>query len=166
MNAEQAMETLRDGLWHTTSEDRYEGILSSGAILAGPPIPENERWGTRCGPSGWPFVRKLGGVSLFDFDGFDVQAYETKFPLSSWREFVPFRECWRAAVWIEIDRQRAGRALLTGSELLRRQREAGAYRHRLMPCIEACYLGDVPEQLFVRVLDVRRGDAAFRTIAD
>ena len=25
MNAEESMETLRGGLWHTTSESRYEG---------------------------------------------------------------------------------------------------------------------------------------------
>ena len=100
MNAERAIKTLRGGLWHTTSPERFEGIQYYRAILVNPPIPEDEKWGTRSGPEGWPFVRKLGGVSLFDFEEFDIQTYKCKWPLSSWWEFVPFRQSWGAAVWI------------------------------------------------------------------
>ena len=166
MNAVQAMETLRGGLWHTTSEACYEGILSSQAILAEPPIPESERSRTRCGPSGWPYVRTLGGVSLFDFDGFDVQAYESKFQSSSWQNFVPFQHSLGAAVWIEIDRNGARENLMTGCEVLQKRQKDKAFRHELMPCIEACYLGNIPKDLFMRVLAIRKGDAAFRSIAD
>jgi hypothetical protein len=35
---------LRDGLWHTTHPDRYTGILSTGAILPNPDIPDSDRW--------------------------------------------------------------------------------------------------------------------------
>lgn len=158
------MDTLRGGLWHTTSEERYEGILAAGAILAKPPIPDEERWGTRCGAWGWPYVRKLGGVSLFDFEGFDVETYEARFRLSSWREFVPFLQAWGSSVWIEIDRTLATAGFVSGKALLARQHEEAAHRHRLMPRIEAAYLGDVPTEFFSRVLVVGKGDADFRLV--
>ena len=164
MNAEEAMETLGGGLWHTTSESRYEGILASGAILAAPLIPEEERWGTRCGPCGWPYVRTLGGVSLFDFEGFEVATYEARCPSSSWREFVPFRRAWGSSVWIEIDRERVVSGLLDGEALLARQHGESAHRHRLMPYIEAAYLGDILTGFFSRVLVATSGEEGFRPV--
>lgn len=158
------MGTLRGGLWHTTSECRYKGIQICRAILANPPIPERERWGTQAGPLGWPFVRKLGGVSLFDFDGFDAQAYQHRWPSSSWRQFVPIRPSWGASVWIEIDRSGVANKLLSGCALLEKWHDEGAHRHQLMPLIEACHMGDIPQDLFVRVLAIGKGDAAFRSL--
>ena len=166
MDSEDAIETLRSGLWHTTSERRYEGILSRGPSSWSRRFAEHERWGTRCGPQGWGYVRTLGGVSLFDFAGFDVDCYEARYPSSSWREFVPFRRSWGASVWIEIDREKASEALLPGEELVARQHKERAHRHRIMPHIEACYLGDVPEKLFVRVLAIGTGDQAFRSVRE
>lgn len=159
------MDTLRGGLWHTTSEQRYEGILAAGAILAEPPVPDEERWATRCGAWGWPYVRKLGGVSLFDFEGFDAEIYEERFRLSSWREFVPFRQAWGSSVWIEIDRALASNGLVSGQALLARQHEEAAHRHRLMPRIEAAYLGNVRAEFFARVLLVGKDDVDFRVVA-
>lgn len=78
LDAKEAMETLRGGLWHTTSEERFEGIRSRKAILSNPPLGEDERWGTLIGPEGWPYVRTLGGVCLFDFAGFDPEAYDAR----------------------------------------------------------------------------------------
>ena len=158
------METLRGGLWHTTSVARFAGIKSHMAILSQPPVPDAERWGTACGPNGWPFVRTLGGVSLFDFEGFDPEEHDVKCPMSSWREFVPFRAVWGASVWIEIDRLRAGESLVGPRVLLARQSRDRAYGHRLMPYIEACYLRDLSAELFVRALMVGSGGAAFRLI--
>ena len=164
LDAEEAMETLRGGLWHTTSQERFQGIRSRKAILSEPPLGEDERWGTLIGPEGWPYVRTLGGVSLFDFAGFDPEAYDEECPLSSWREFVPFRRYWGASVWIEIDRGKAAEALVGADELVTRWKRQKAYRHRIMPYIEACYLGDVPSRLFVRALVVGTGDTTFRSI--
>jgi hypothetical protein len=90
---------LRERLWHTTTPDRYESILRSGSILPNPEIPESDRWKTSRGPHYYPFVRTLGGVSLFDFHGFDPEAYSAKYPFSSWREFVPCRPEFEAAIW-------------------------------------------------------------------
>ena len=158
------METLRGGLWHTTSEERFERIRSQKAILSKPPLGEDERWGTLIGPEGWPYVRILGGVSLFDFAGFDPEDYDVKCPSSSWREFVPFLLAWRASVWIEIDREKAAKALVGADALIERWNREKAYRHRIMPYIEACYLGDVPSELFVRALVVGADDTEFRSI--
>lgn len=158
------METLRGGLWHTTSEKRFEGIRSRKAILATPPIPDDERWGTLIGPDGWPYVRILGGVSLFDFSMFDPKDYERTCPLSSWREFVPFLRSWGASVWIEIDREKAAKSLIGANELVARQNREKAYRHRIMPYIEACHLGDVPSEQFVRASVIASGDTEFRSL--
>ena len=158
------MKTLGRGLWHTTSVRRNEGIRSRKAILSDPPIPDDERWGTLIGPDGWPYVRTLEGVSLFDFAGFDPEAYSAKYPLGSWREFVPFRRSWGASVWIEIDRGKAATSLVGADELVARQKHEKAQRHRIMPFIEACYLGDLPSGLFLRVLVVANGDREFRSI--
>jgi hypothetical protein len=92
--------TLRGGVWHTTSRDRYHAILQTGSILPEPPISDSERWGTGLGTTGCPYVRSLGGVSLFDFSDFDAEVYSNDYPVSSWREFVPYRSTWGEAIWI------------------------------------------------------------------
>lgn len=61
------LQTLRGGVWHTTDSERYKGILSAGAILPEPPIPDSDRWETGLGTIGCSYVRSIGGVSLFDF---------------------------------------------------------------------------------------------------
>ena len=61
---------LIDGLWHTTSIQRFKKIVESGLILVYPDIPDTERWCTRGGEEHYPFVRHLEGISLFDFKDF------------------------------------------------------------------------------------------------
>ena len=164
MDAEAAMHVLRGKLWHTTSEARFQGIREVGAILRCPPVAEEDRWGTAIGREGWPYVRTLGGVSLFDFADFDPEDYEARCPVSSWREFVPFRRSWGASVWIEIDRAQAAAELIGANDLVQRQKIESKLRHNLMPYIEACYLGDLPCDMLVRALVVEEGDEEFRPI--
>jgi hypothetical protein len=38
-----------NGVWHTTSTTRFQGIVASGAILPEPPIDNSERWSTSQG---------------------------------------------------------------------------------------------------------------------
>jgi hypothetical protein len=52
-----------NGVWHTTSTTRFQGILASGAILPEPPIKDKDRWSTSRGKDYYPYVRTLGGVS-------------------------------------------------------------------------------------------------------
>ena len=60
------------GLWHTTHPERFRGILASKAILFDPPDnPNPDGWKTISGELYCSYARKLGGISLFDFAGFD-----------------------------------------------------------------------------------------------
>ena len=85
---ERTLAKLLGGLWHTTHPDRFDAILKSGAILPEPNIPNNERWGALADREHLPFVRFLGGVSLFEF-GDRMQDHE-RCPSSCWAYFVPF----------------------------------------------------------------------------
>jgi hypothetical protein len=70
---ELVLQKLRGGVWHTTNVSRFQGILRSAAILPDPEIPDSERWSTSLGSKWYPYVRTLGGISLFDFRRFNRQ---------------------------------------------------------------------------------------------
>lgn len=148
----RVLDILVGGLWHTTQIDRYKSIISCGYILPEPDIAEADRWSTSMGKEHYPFVRTLGGVSLFDFKGFSAEKYGEKYPFSSWHEFVPFRESWQSAIWIEIDRLLANDNFISGKDLLELWEKKYAYGHRLMPQIEAAHIGKIPTSFFRRIL--------------
>jgi len=149
------LETLRGSVWHTTNSERYKGILSARAILPEPPIPDRDRWGTGVGTIGCPYVRSIGGVSLFDFRDFDSEVYSEKYPISSWREFVPYRSAWGEAIWIEIDATQLIPGFISGREILDRWKAEQA-TSRFMPLIEAAHIGALPIKAFRRVLHVSK----------
>jgi hypothetical protein len=148
---------LSRGVWHCTHPDRHASILATGAILPEPDIGDALRWKTGAGPDYYPYARHLGGVSLFQFEGFDVEAYERDYPMSSWRTFVPCVEDWPATVWIEIDRSRLS-GFISGADLIQRWRDEAAYRHTIMPLIEAAHIGPLPRAAFGRTLIVCPAD--------
>ena len=148
------LEILIGGLWHTTYQERYEKIVQCGSILVEPDIADSDRWSTRGGPEYYPYVRTLGGVSLFDFNEFEPSTYSERFKSSSWCEFVPFRESWESAVWIEINRTAVQERMIDGVELWEKCKREGAEHHRVMPHIEAAHLGDLPTSCFLRRLYV------------
>lgn len=135
MTRELVLAELHGQSWHTTHPDRFKNIVAVGAILPEPEIPELDRWKTSRGKDHYPFVRTLGGVSLFDFDHFDPQSYAEKYAMCSWHDFVPFRNDWGRSVWIEIDRKLVAPKFISGPDLLARWKSAGAYRHTIMPHI-------------------------------
>lgn len=134
---------LRCRLWHTTSPARYEMIIGTGYILPEPQISEQERWGTSQGPEFYPYVRSLGGVSLFDFEAFNPKNYNKKY-IASWGEFVPYRRAWGQSIWIEINRQAIIENFISASNLLKRWKKDEAYKHNVMPMIEAAHIGPIP----------------------
>lgn len=134
-------ERLHGGLWHTTRPDRIPSIFSSGSLMVEPDISETERWGR---PDHPPFVRKIGGVSLFDFLDFDPGRYSETHPLSSWQHFVPYRKSWGGAVWLRIDRAAVAQGLLSTDEVMKRWTCDGNHRYNVMPRIEAAHIGDLP----------------------
>ena len=158
-------EILRGHLWHQTHPDRYRSIIESGSILAEPNLPNSERWKASLGPGHYPYVRHIGGVSLFDFIGFDPIEYSRTCPASSWRKFVPCRSDWIESVWIEIDRDAVRKNYLSPLDLAERQGAENAERHTLMPRIEAAVLGSIPIVTFRRILLYRRGSETFEEIA-
>ncbi len=152
---ERVLAEINSGYWHTTSEDRFKGILDEGAILAEPNIPEKERWYVSNGAAGFPYTRHLGGVSLFNFEGFDSAAYTKRYPLSSWQKFVPICCKWDSAIWIEICQKDLPVAIISGRTLLDRWKE-GEEGRMIMPIIEAAYIGEIPLIAFGRVFRVRK----------
>jgi hypothetical protein len=136
-------------LWHTTHPDHFRSILASGAILLEPPgNPNPNRWQTLGGQPPSSYAKKLGGISLFDFDQFDAETYSEKYPLSSWQTFVPYREKWGGSVWIEIDREQIASGFISGLDLVVRRRTDQASLHIIMPYIEAAHLGPIPKTAF------------------
>jgi hypothetical protein len=158
------LQELYGRLWHTTHPDHFQRILERGAIVSEPDISGSKRWKTAQGPAYYPYVRTIGGVSLFDFNGFDPDRYSEKYPLSNWREFVPFRKEWHCAVRIEINRARAAEHFISGVDLIRRWKEEAAYHHSIMPYIEAAYIGDLNRTTFARAFIVRAGEHLCRSL--
>ena len=135
---------LHGGLWHTTHPDRVPAIVAAGSLLVEPKIDDAERWKASRGPEYFPFVRTIGGVSLFDFHGFDADRYDQTHPMSSWRTFVPYVQSWRGAVWVKIDRTAIADRFVSADELVRLWDTGGHHKHTIMPRIEAAHIGELP----------------------
>ena len=144
-------EILRGSLWHTTSAGRLDSILKTCSILPNPQIPDSERWSTECGPNFYPYVRSIGGVSIFDFTEFDEFIYSEKYPMSSWRIFVPCFDKWDTAIWIELNLEIIKKDFIDGSTLLELWKQQEAYRRKIMPKIEAAHVGPIHVNAFRRI---------------
>jgi hypothetical protein len=166
MKIELILPELRGRLWHTTRLDRFKRILTSGAILPEPDIPDADRFAPpEKDREHYPYVRYLGGVSLFDFDHFDPEVYTRDWPLSTWQEFVPCRGKWGRSVWIEIDRGQVAPKFVSASDLVERWKRDKANEHLFMPYIEAAYLGNLPVAAFRRAFLVSEEDDEFHPLA-
>jgi hypothetical protein len=157
------LQRLQGAVWHTTNSERFQGILRSGAILPEPDVPDTERWCTLKGREWYPYVRTLGGVSLFDFRDFNPEQYSKDYPVSTWAAFVPYRSAWKEAVWIEIDVEKLGKTFLSGSDLLTRWK-ADKVGNMIMPGIEATHIGPLPCAAFKSVFRVCEGRASLSFI--
>lgn len=159
------LQTLCGSVWHTTNSERYKGILLEGAILPEPLIPDSDRWGTGLGTIGCPYVRSIGGVSLFDFRDFDPEEYSENYPISTWREFVPYRSAWGEAIWIEVDVSEVMAEFISGREILDRWKAEQA-TNRFMPLIEAAHIGALPLKAFRQVLHVSKESGTLHQLAE
>lgn len=135
---------LHGGLWHTTRPDRLLPIVESRAILVEPDVDDGERSNTANGPKNYPISRTIGGISLFDFDGFHPESYEKQFPSSSWHFFVLYVRSWQGSVWLEIEREVVREQLVSPAALLSKWKEEGLHGHNILPALEAAHLGDLP----------------------
>ncbi len=155
---------LLDKLWHTTSPSRYQMILDSGMISPDSPILEKDRWGTARGPDFYPFVRSIGGISLFDFKNFNPDLYNDKYPLSNWHEFVPYRRKWGEAIWIEINRDGISENYIDGGALLKKWKAEEAFQHNIMPIIESASVGPIPVDCFNCVYKCGKNNEEFEIV--
>lgn len=155
---------LATGLWHTTHPKHLGSIMEVG-LKSEPDIPDRERWKTSGGPDTYPFVRKLGGVSLFDFSAFDPEAYSQSHPLSNWSAFVPHRRDWGEAAWLEIDHDAISDRFISTGELVRLWNDGGHFRHTFMPRIECACIGDIPASAFKSAFVTWDGGDEVREIA-
>lgn len=135
---------LHGRLWHTTKPRLFPAIMTSGGLSPEPDIDNAQRWKTSRGPDYYPFVRKIGGVSLFDFRDFHAEQYDQTHPMSSWRAFVPHVESWSGAIWIEIDRYQIADRFVSVDDLVQQWDAGGHHRHTIMPRIEAAHIGVLP----------------------
>lgn len=158
------LKELLGGLWHTTPFDRFQRILELGSILPIPEVPNPDGWRTMSGEPYRSYAHTLNGISLFDFDGFDPESYATKWPMSSWYEFVPFREQWGSAVWIELDRIRVAANLISAADVVTRWNADKAYKHNFMPYIEAIHVGPIARAAFVRAFIVGKNESKIRAL--
>lgn len=144
---------LYGSVWHTTSLERYLMITDDGCIKASPDIPESERWGTKLGAEHFPFVRSLGGISVFDFRDFDTNA-------TDWATFVPCRSDWKSAVWIEIDVSKLGDSFKSAQSIRELWYEMNSTR-KFITRIEGAVLGLIPASAFRQVLHYERQNGFF-----
>jgi len=158
------LKELHGALWHTTHPDRFRHILELGSILPIPDPPNPDGWQTMDGEPYRSYAHTLNGVSLFDFDQFDPESYSTKYPMSSWDVFVPYREKWGSAVWIEIDRERVASNLISPADVITKWNSEGMHRHGIMPSIEAVHLGPLPRSAFKRAFIIGKGEAQVRPL--
>ncbi len=139
------------GLWHTTHPDRFLGIMNCGAILPNPKgISDEERLSAPRGSETYSCVRRIGGVSLFDYSDFDPDECVRKCPWNNWHDFIPFWGEWGGAIWIEIDRRVIAENYVEPAQLYRDCYGAGNFG--IMPRTEAAYLGALPCAAFKRAL--------------
>ncbi len=144
---------LAGSFWHTTSVARFESILATGSIMVEPGLPEKERYG------GGPFVRSLGGVSLFDFPaGFDFEKYDVEIPTNSLGEFVPFKRVWGQSVWLRLDTDTLAQGIRSGKAIRALWKELGSAR-RFIPEVEGAHLGDIPIGAIKDAYQIGDGDA-------
>lgn len=148
---DRVLEEIHYGFWHTTPEDRFNEIMKQGEISPTPDVPNKTRDQEK-----FSYVRSLGGVSLFDLRDFDPVSYSTRFRSSSWFSFIPILQNYDSAIWIEILENRLPNPIVSGSALLDMWRSSGNVR-RIMPDIEAAYIGSIPSKSFGRIFRVKKG---------
>jgi len=163
LERKRVLTELNGRLWHTTHPDRFTSILTSHAILPEPSIPDGERSFTGGGKEHYPYVRTLGGVSLFDFDQFDPDTYMISVRVYMGR-ICSLSNKMGCSVWIEIDRAQVAPRLISGLDLVAKQWSDEALGHMIMPYIEAAYLGPLPRTAFKRAFLVRKDDSQFHPL--
>jgi leucyl-tRNA synthetase len=127
---------LKSKVWHSTSIENATSIVRQGFILAEPDIDQAKFWGGKS-ERVYPFVRSIGGISLFDF----------RLPSSHVSKilynFIPCKSGCTQTVWFGIDVSRLGDLFLSADETRIRWMESGMNR-QYMPKLESTSLCPIP----------------------
>lgn len=127
---------LKGRVWHSTSKENALKIDKHGYIVAEPDIDESKRWGGKS-QSVHPFVRSIGGISLFDFRLPNSHISEILY------SFIPCRAGWSQTVWFEINVLYLDDSFLSAEQVRLRWIKAGMNR-QYMPKLEAASLRPIP----------------------
>ncbi|MGR5518921.1 hypothetical protein ACPV5H_26345 [Vibrio harveyi] len=147
---------LQGKVWHSTTLENANEIVRKGYILAEPNIDQSKRWG-RNDSSAYPFVRSIGGISLFDFR---LPSSHSNPMLYS---FVPCKAGYTQTVWFEIDIQKLDESFLSADETREQWKASGMVRN-YMPKLEACSLCPIPTNL-VKSVYISNKHGTFKLLA-
>jgi hypothetical protein len=154
---------LLGAVWHTTSISRFKRIVSSREIMAEPDIADTARHGTRRGPKLYPFVRSLGGISVFDFQNFDPAEHFKETGALNWPHFVFGHHTEEDSLWIEINTKKLNDSYLSAKEIRHMWHESNSNR-KFMTGIEGAVLKSVPIDAFRNVLLFSKRDQKFSNL--
>lgn len=155
---------LYGSVWHSTSIERFEKIKADGRIKANPDLSDKERFSTKFGAKHYPFVRSIGGVSVFDFRTFDVKKYSHKFSVSNWATFAPCRTGWAETIWIEVDILQLKDTFLSGQQIRELWKSENSSR-KFITIIEGAVMEFIPSSAFKQVLLYKSSSNEFIKIA-
>ncbi|ELA9814221.1 TPA: hypothetical protein ACGSUT_004207 [Vibrio parahaemolyticus] len=127
---------LKGKVWHSTSIENAMSIVRQGFIFAEPDIDQTKCWGGKS-ERVHPFVRSIGGISLFDFRLPNSHVSEILY------SFIPCKSGCAQTVWFEIDVSRLSDSFLSADETRMRWRESGMSR-QYMPKLESTSLCPIP----------------------
>jgi hypothetical protein len=155
-------EFVGTGIWHVTSKSCFKSMLADGEIKAEPRIPDDKRYNTDKGTKYYPFVRSIGGISLFDFctEEFKFHHYinAVNFSPKSCNEELS------DIVWIEMDRDAIKDRIITNNELMK-QRIKECF-HQIIPIYEIAVIETISTSAFIRTIEKKNNKYIEKMIKD
>ena len=152
---------LAGKVWHTTTPARLEMILSSGAVLANPPLNDSERWG--CTPELYPLVRRLGGISVFDLRDLNFAEYVSAYGTSGWSAFIPAASGSEKSIWIEVNTENLKSSLISATELSEMEKKDGL-KGNYIPNMEGAIINQIPLDSINSILEYSSHENSFTDI--
>ncbi|PKG86490.1 hypothetical protein CXF85_01950 [Colwellia sp. 75C3] len=135
---------LKGKVWHSTSFDNAVKIIKSGSILSNPNISTEDKWGGNS-ETDYPFVKSIGGISLFDFRLPESHSSELLY------RWVPCQVKFSKTVWFEIDTSKLHSCFLSAEDTLVKWEKAGMTRN-YMPYLEASCISPIDTQYIKSIL--------------
>jgi len=144
---------LLDTVCHTTTVESFLSICESGYIFINPDpsILKHKKFGNAQDENNQTYVQNLGGVSVFDFKNFSIEAYN-RYLNNTWEALSP--ELYRFlpnhnrnqqdgfSVWMIIDTTKC-KTYINRESLYRQWQTAQIKGLKFIPKVEAAILSDI-----------------------